>query len=123
MEGRRSAGGKASSDARTGHRAGSCANPKLRAYAAKALRRRGIDLRLNTAVKEVRPDSVVVQQGESEPETIPAAVTIWATYAAVLGYVFGDTFDHTTALILAFVTALGINALIELIRHLRARHR
>lgn len=54
---------------------------------------------------------------------ILVAVTIWATYAAVLGYVFGDTFDHTTALILAFVTALGINALIELIRHLRARHR
>lgn len=51
------------------------------------------------------------------------AVSIWATYAAVLGYVFGDTFDHTTALILAFVTALAINGLIELVRHLRARHR
>lgn len=52
---------------------------------------------------------------------IAIAVTIWATYAAVLGYVFGDTFDHTTALILAFVTALAVNGLIELIRHLRAR--
>jgi NADH:ubiquinone reductase (H+-translocating) len=57
-------------------------HPKLRAYAARALRRRGIDLRLNTAVKEVRPDSVVVQQNGSEPETIPAAVTIWATGVA-----------------------------------------
>jgi len=28
-------GGKASSDARTGHRAGSCVNPKLRAYGSK----------------------------------------------------------------------------------------
>ena len=54
---------------------------------------------------------------------ILVAVTIWATYAGVLGYVFGDAFDHTTALILAFVTALVINGLIELLRHLRARHR
>lgn len=51
------------------------------------------------------------------------AVSIWATYAAGLGYVFGDAFDHTTALILAFVTALAINGLIELLRHLRARRR
>lgn len=49
------------------------------------------------------------------------AVSIWATYAAVLGYVFGETFDHSTALILAFVTALAINGAIEVIRHLRAR--
>ncbi|MFZ8998002.1 MAG: DedA family protein [Ilumatobacteraceae bacterium] len=49
------------------------------------------------------------------------AVSIWATYAAVLGYVFGETFDHTTALILAFVAALAVNGAIELIRHLRAR--
>lgn len=54
---------------------------------------------------------------------ILVAVSIWATYAAVLGYVFGDTFDHTTALILAFVTALAINALIEIVRHLRNRRR
>jgi NADH dehydrogenase len=54
-------------------------HPKLRAYAARALRRRGIDLRLDTAVKEVHPDSVVVQRRGGEPETIPAAVTIWAT--------------------------------------------
>lgn len=54
---------------------------------------------------------------------ILVAVSVWATYAAVLGYVFGDTFDHTTALILAFITALAINGLIEVVRHLRARHR
>lgn len=52
---------------------------------------------------------------------IVVAVVIWATYAAVLGYVFGETFDHTTALILAFVTALAINGLIELVRFLRHR--
>lgn len=54
---------------------------------------------------------------------VVVAVSIWATYAAVLGYVFGDTFDHTTALILAFVTALAINGLIEVIRLVRARNR
>ena len=52
---------------------------------------------------------------------IIVAVSIWATYAAVLGYVFGETFDHTTALILALVTALAINGLIEIVRHLRTR--
>lgn len=54
---------------------------------------------------------------------IVVAVSIWATYAATLGYVFGETFDHTTALVLAFVTALAINALIEVVRHVRARRR
>ncbi len=50
---------------------------------------------------------------------VTAAVIIWATYAAVLGYVFGDNFDHTTALLLAFGAALAINAAIEVIRHYR----
>jgi NADH:ubiquinone reductase (H+-translocating) len=54
-------------------------HPKLRAYAAKALRERGIDLRLGTSVKEVHADSVVVQRKGEEPETIPAAVVVWAT--------------------------------------------
>jgi NADH dehydrogenase len=54
-------------------------HPKLRRYAARALRRRGIELRLDTAVKEVRDDAVVVQRDGAEPETIPAAVVIWAT--------------------------------------------
>jgi NADH dehydrogenase len=54
-------------------------HPKLRAYAAKALRQRGIDLRLGTSVKEVHADSVVVQRKGEEPETIPAAVVVWAT--------------------------------------------
>lgn len=52
---------------------------------------------------------------------ILVAVSIWATYAALLGYAFGETFDHTTALVLAFVTALAVNGLIELVRHLRSR--
>lgn len=53
---------------------------------------------------------------------VTVAVIVWATYAAVLGYVFGDTFDHTTALLLAFGAALAINVLIEVVRHFRAKH-
>lgn len=54
---------------------------------------------------------------------VAVAVTIWATYAALLGYVFGDNFDHTTALLLAFGAALAVNALIEVGRHVWNRRR
>lgn len=54
-------------------------HPRLRDYAAKALRERGVDLRLSTSVKRVRPDAVVVQGPDGEQEVIPAALTIWAT--------------------------------------------
>jgi NADH:ubiquinone reductase (H+-translocating) len=50
-------------------------DPKLRDYAADALRKRGVDLRLGVAVKEVCPDHVVLSDGER----LPSAVTIWAT--------------------------------------------
>jgi NADH:ubiquinone reductase (H+-translocating) len=50
-------------------------HPKLRAYAAEALRERGVELRLRVAVKEVCPDCVHLSDGER----LPSAVTIWAT--------------------------------------------
>lgn len=49
--------------------------PKLQKYTAEALRKRGVELRLNTAVKEVRENSVVI----GDDEVLPTAVTIWAT--------------------------------------------
>jgi membrane-associated protein len=51
------------------------------------------------------------------------AATIWASYAAGLAYVIGDALedDHTVAFWVAFGTALSINVLIELVRHLRNR--
>lgn len=54
---------------------------------------------------------------------IAVATTIWATYAAGLARIVGEPFrdDHTTAFWVAFGTALGINVLIEVIRHLRHR--
>lgn len=49
--------------------------PKLRDYTARALQKRGVELRLNTAVKKVRANEVVIGDGE----VLPTAVTIWAT--------------------------------------------
>jgi NADH dehydrogenase len=59
--------------------------PKLRRYAAEQLRKRDVDLRLNTSVKEVRPDAVVV----NDDEVIPASMVIWATGVTVHGSVNG----------------------------------
>ncbi len=50
---------------------------------------------------------------------VAVAVTIWATYAALLGFIGGKTFedDHTLAFLVAFVSAVSITVLIELVRH------
>ncbi|MFT0762539.1 NAD(P)/FAD-dependent oxidoreductase [Actinomyces sp. F1_1611] len=52
--------------------------PKLRRYAANQLTKRGVDLRLNTAVKEVRADGVLLDH-ETETEFLPANLVIWAS--------------------------------------------
>ncbi len=51
------------------------------------------------------------------------ACVLWASYAAILGFVAGDRFkdDHTTAFLVAFGAALSVTALIELVRWLRER--
>jgi NADH dehydrogenase len=49
--------------------------PPLRRYTAKELRKRGVELRLGTAVKEVDQDGVVLSDGER----LPSAATIWCT--------------------------------------------
>jgi membrane-associated protein len=53
------------------------------------------------------------------------ATVLWATYAGGLGYIFGDQFadDHTKAFYLAFGAALGITAVIEIIRWVRERNK
>ena len=52
------------------------------------------------------------------------AATLWATYAAIIGFFFGDLFedDHSTAFWLAFGTALSITGLIEIVRWYRHRN-
>ncbi|NNE10704.1 MAG: DedA family protein [Ilumatobacter sp.] len=56
---------------------------------------------------------------------VALAVSIWATYAALLGFVGGKAFEdnHTLAFLVAFGAAIGITLLIELVRHLRNRQR
>ena len=51
-------------------------HPSLQKYAHEALEKRGVDLRLNTAVKEVRKDGVVV--GDDD-EFLRAGIVIWAS--------------------------------------------
>ena len=52
------------------------------------------------------------------------AATIWASYAALLGYFGGKTFEDAPwkGLVVAFAAALLVTGTIELVRHLRKRH-
>jgi membrane protein DedA with SNARE-associated domain len=56
---------------------------------------------------------------------VAVAAVIWASYAALLGRVGGEIFkdNHTAAFLVAFGLALGVNILIEVIRHFRKRSR
>ena len=56
---------------------------------------------------------------------VAIAVIIWASYAAILGFAFGKQFEdnHTLAFILAFVTALSITGLVEVVRWQRERRK
>ncbi|MGJ9412619.1 NAD(P)/FAD-dependent oxidoreductase [Aeromicrobium sp. CF4.19] len=51
---------------------------KLRDYARRSLEKREVDLRLNTAVKEVREDGVLVEHDGHE-EFLEAGIVVWAT--------------------------------------------
>jgi membrane-associated protein len=54
---------------------------------------------------------------------IALAVVIWATYAALLGYIGGKAFgdNHTKAFLVAFALAISATGAIELVRWLRHR--
>jgi len=54
---------------------------------------------------------------------VAVAGFVWATYAAGLGYLFGQAFEdnHAVAFWLAFGTALSITAIVEIIRWVRDR--
>ena len=56
---------------------------------------------------------------------VAIAVSIWASYAAVLGAVFGRALkdNHTAAFLVAFCTALAVNIVIEVVRKRRERRR
>lgn len=54
---------------------------------------------------------------------IAVAVVVWATYASLIGFIGGKAFedDHTVAFLAAFGAALGITALIEVVRFVLRR--
>ena len=54
---------------------------------------------------------------------VAVAGTIWASYAAGLGFLFGQAFEdnHTAAFWLAFGTALSITMIVEAVRWVRDR--
>ncbi|MTD13816.1 NAD(P)-binding protein [Nakamurella sp. YIM 132087] len=58
---------------------------KLQEYAAKALRERGVELRLNTSVAEVRPDGVEFGDGSF----LKAGAVVWATGVTIPKLVAG----------------------------------
>jgi len=49
---------------------------------------------------------------------VAVATTLWASYAAILGFAFGERFEdnHTLAFVLAFSAALAVTVLIEVVR-------
>lgn len=53
-------------------------HPSLREYARKSLLKRDVDMRLGTAVKEVRSDGVLVENDGAE-EFLPAGIVVWAS--------------------------------------------
>ncbi len=57
-------------------------HPNLRDYARRALEKRGVDLRLDTAVKEVRADGVLVEY-DGEEEFLESGIVVWASGVTV----------------------------------------
>lgn len=57
----------------------------LQRYAYQQLRDRGVDVRLNTEIREVTPDGVLLADGES----LPSDVTVWAAGVTAPGAVAG----------------------------------
>jgi NADH dehydrogenase len=53
-------------------------HPKLRDYAKRSLEKRDVELRLETAVKEVRADGVLVEH-DGEQEFLPSSMVVWAS--------------------------------------------
>jgi membrane-associated protein len=56
---------------------------------------------------------------------IAIATTIWATYGAVLGFIGGQAFqdNHTKAFVVAFVLAISMTIVIEVVRHFLSRRK
>jgi len=99
--------------------------------AAQQIRKRGGMLLITARFIPGGRTLLTVSSGITEQDRrwfagwIAVAATIWASYAALLGFFFGQAFEdnHTIAFWLAFATALVITGMIELVRWLRERRR
>ncbi len=100
-------------------------------WAKQAIRRRGGPLLITARFIPGGRTALTISSGVTRQPLgwfagwIAIAVVLWASYAGLLGYVFGNTFkdDHTTAFLVAFGTALSITVLIEIVRHVRGKRR
>jgi NADH dehydrogenase len=53
-------------------------DPELVEYATAQLKRKNIEFRIGTAIKEATPEGIIVAKGEDETEEIKAGTVIWA---------------------------------------------
>ena len=98
-------------------------------WAKRAIRRRGGSLLITARFIPGGRTALTISSGVTHQPLrwfagwIAIAVVLWASYAGLLGYVFGNTFkdDHTTAFLVAFGTALSVTLVIEVVRHIRER--
>lgn len=56
---------------------------------------------------------------------VTLACVVWASYAAVLGFVAGEQFkdSHTKAFVFAFVAAVSVSGMLEVVQHFRKKRR
>ena len=98
-------------------------------WAKQAIRRRGGPLLITARFIPGGRTALTISSGVTRQPLgwfapwIGLAGLFWASYAGLLGFIFGNRFkdDHTTAFLLAFGSALSITIVIELVRHFRGR--
>lgn len=96
-------------------------------WAKQAIRKRGGSLLITARFIPGGRTALTISSGVTHQPLrwftrwIAIAVVLWASYAGLLGYLFGNRFkdDHTTAFLLAFGSALSITIVIEIVRHIR----
>ena len=101
------------------------------AWAATQIKRRGGMLLITARFIPGGRSALTISSGITrQPHAwfagwIAVAAVIWATYAALLGYLGGKTFedDHTKAFLVAFGMAISATIAIEIFRHVLERRR
>ncbi len=53
-------------------------DPELVQYAVSQLERKGVEFMIGTAIKECKPDGILVAKGDEEPREIKAGTVVWA---------------------------------------------